>query len=63
MLLGLQTWVTMKAFFSDSKSTTIYINNHGEMYGDIFTFMFFWIICLIGLILLLRRIKPELLKK
>ena len=63
LLLGLQTWITLKAFFSDSKSVTIYINHYGEMYGDIITFIFFWFICLIGLIFLLNKMKLEKIKK
>ena len=63
MLLGLQTWLTFKAFFSDSKSVTIYFNRHGEIFGDIATFIFFWIICLVGLVFLYNRIKKQDLVK
>jgi len=59
MLLGLQTWITLKAFFSDSKSVTIHVNNYGEMYGDIATFIFFWVVCIIGLVLLYKQIKKQ----
>ena len=57
LLLGLHTWITFKAFFSDSKSITIYVNRYGEQYGDVLTFVFFWALCLIGLVLLYKRVK------
>ena len=64
LLLGLHTWITLKAFFSDSKSITIYVNRYGEQYGDIVTFVFFWALCLIGLIFLYNRIKkPDIIKQ
>ena len=28
LLLGLHTWITLKALFSDSKSITIYVNRY-----------------------------------
>ena len=59
LLLGLQTWLTFKAFFSDSKSITIYVDRYGEMYGDIATFIFFWIVCLIGFIFLYHHVKKQ----
>ena len=64
VLLGLQTIITLKAFFSDSKSITIHVNRYGEQYGDILTFVFFWALCLIGLIFLYNRLKkPKLIKQ
>ena len=60
LLLALHTWISLSAFFSDSKSITIYINRYGEQYGDILTFAFFWVLCLIGLYSLYRQMKrPE----
>jgi len=63
LILGLHTWITLRAFFSDSKSITIHVNRYGEQYGDILTFVFFWALCLIGLVFLYNRIKkPEVTK-
>jgi len=63
-ILGLHTWITLKAFFSESKSVTIYVNRYGEQFGDIITFIFFWIICLIGLVFLYNKIrKPDVIKE
>jgi len=63
LVLGLHTWITLRAFFSDSKSITIYVNRYGEQYGDILTFIFFWALFLVGLVFLYNKIKkPEITK-
>jgi len=63
LVLGLHTWITLRAFFSDSKSITIHVNRYGEQYGDIITFIFFWALFLIGLVFLYNKIKkPEITK-
>ncbi len=57
LVLLLQTWVFLKAYLSDSKSITIYVNSYGEQYGDIATFIFLWLICIIGVFFLYKKMK------
>jgi len=57
--LFLVSYRTLIAFFSESNAVTIHVNNYGEQYLDIITLVIFWIICLVGLILLLKILKKE----
>ena len=53
------TYSTLLAFFSESKSVTIFVNRFGEQYADIAILIFIWIICLLGLIYLYLLLKGE----
>lgn len=55
----LLTYRTFLAFFSESKSITIYVNRYGEQYIDIALLVFIWIVCLIGLLYLSILLKEE----
>ena len=49
----------MLAFFSESKSVTIFVNRYGEQYADLISLFFIWTICILGLIALYKIIKEE----
>ena len=49
----------MIAFLSENKAVTIHINRFGEQYYDIVALVIIWIVCLIGLIFLLRVLREE----
>jgi hypothetical protein len=51
------------AYLSDSNAVTIYVNKYGEQYFDIAALIIFWIICIAGMIFLLRILKKEDIKK
>ena len=53
------TYRTLLAFFSDSKSVTVYVNRYGEQYADVAILIFIWIVCLVGLRYLYLIIKEE----
>lgn len=53
------TYRTLIAFFSNSKSVTLYVNRYGEQYADIAILILIWIICLIGLSYLYLVVKGE----
>ena len=55
--LFLVTYRTLVAYLSDSNAVTIYINRYGEQHLDIVALIVFWIICLIGMIFLLKILK------
>ena len=59
LILVVQTWIMIRAYFNDSKSVTIYVNRFGEQFGDVIVFIFIWIICLFGLYLLYNKIKKQ----
>ena len=57
--LLLITYRTLIAFFSESKAVTIHVNNFGEQFYDIVALVIIWIVCMIGLIFLLRVLREE----
>jgi hypothetical protein len=57
--LFLVTYRTLVAYLSDSNAVTIYINRYGEQHLDIFALIVFWIICIVGMIFLIRILKKE----
>jgi len=57
--LFLITQRTLLAFFSDSKTVTIYVNEYGEQYTDIVALVIIWGICLIGLVSLYFVVKAK----
>ena len=57
------TYRTLLAFFSESKSVTVYVNRYGEQNADIAFLIVIWIICLIGLAYLYTTIKEERIAK
>lgn len=57
------TYRTLLAFFSNSKSITVNINRYGEQYLDLFFLIIIWIICLLGLLYLIRYLKDERTRK
>jgi len=57
--LFILTYRTLLAFFSESKSVTIYVNRFGEQYADIAILIFIWIVCLLGFRYLYLLIKEE----
>ena len=61
--LFLVTYRTLIAFFSESNAVIIYINKFGEQFIDIFILVIFWIICLIGLVILFKFLKEENVSK
>lgn len=61
--LFLITYRTLIAFFSKSNAVTIYINKFGEQYIDILALIIFWIICLVGLIILFKILREENINK
>ena len=57
--LILITYRTIIAFLSENKAVTIHINRFGEQYYDIVALVIIWIVCIIGLIFLLRVLREE----
>jgi len=57
--LFLVTYRTFIAFFSETKSVTIYIDKFGEQFLDLFALIVIWIICLLGFLILIRALKEE----
>ncbi len=57
------TYRTLLAFFSESKSVTIYVNRYGEQLLDIAFLIIIWIICLIGLIYLYYIVRERKIAK
>ena len=57
--LFLTTQRTLLAFFNENKAVTIYVNRYGEQYADLISLVVLWLICLAGLLLLLRLKEEE----
>jgi len=53
------TYQTLLAFFSNSKSVTVYINRFGEQFADILFLILIWIVSLVGLFLLIKITKED----
>jgi len=57
--LILLTYRTLIAFFSDTKSIVININNFGEQYYDLIALVIIWVVFMIGFIYLIKISRKE----
>ena len=53
------TYRTLIAFLSETKAVTIYINKFGEQFYDVVALIIIWVICVIGLIYLIKNVRKE----
>ena len=61
--LILITYRTMLAFFSESKSVTIYVNNFNEQFLDLIALVIIWAVVLVGLYFMIKFIKEKTTEK
>ena len=57
--LWLITYRTLLAFFSESKTVTVYINAFGEQYADLVSLIIIWGICILSAVALYKIVKQE----